>query len=380
MATARTTPLRYSHEEIESKWRRRWSESGINAVRDDDPRPKWYELTMYPYPSGDLHIGHWYAMAPSDAHARFRRMRGYNVLHPMGFDAFGLPAENAAIKRGIHPHTWTMDNIANMRRQLATMGTIYDWDRQVVTCLPEYYRWNQWIFLQLYKRGLAYQGFAPTNWCPSCNTVLANEQVVDGRCERCDSVVTRRDLNQWFFRISDYADELLDHSKIDWPDKINVMQTNWIGRSEGVEVEFDVSHLGLPEKTLSTFTTRIDTIYGVTFVVVAPEHPLVEQLTTSEHRAEVEAYVERARRQTEVERLSTEKEKTGVFVGSECVNRLNGQRVPILVADYVLPTYGSGGRHGRAGPRPAGLRLRETVRATHHRRDRAVRLGRGRAG
>ena len=342
MATVRTTPSRYSHGEIDAKWQKRWAETGANVVRNDDPRPKWYELTMYPYPSGDLHIGHWYAMAPADAHARFQRMRGYNVLHPMGFDAFGLPAENAAIKRGIHPHTWTMDNIANMRRQLATMGAIYDWDRQVVTCLPEYYRWNQWIFLQFYKEGLAYRGFAPANWCPGCNTVLANEQVVDGRCERCDSIVTRRDLNQWFFRITKYADELLDHSKIDWPDKINIMQTNWIGRSEGVEVEFDISHLGLDVETLSTFTTRIDTIFGVTFVVVAPEHPLVEQLTTAEHKAEVEAYVERARQQTEVERLSTEKEKTGVFTGSECVNRLNGQRVPILVADYVLQTYGSG--------------------------------------
>ena len=342
MATVRKAPSRYSHGEIDAKWQKCWAETGANVVRDDDPRPKWYELTMYPYPSGDLHIGHWYAMAPADAHARFRRMRGYNVLHPMGFDAFGLPAENAAIKRGIHPHTWTMDNIANMRRQLATMGTIYDWNRQVVTCLPEYYRWNQWIFLQFYKEGLAYRSFAPANWCPGCNTVLANEQVVDGRCERCDSIVTRRDLNQWFFRITKYADELLDHSKIDWPDKINIMQTNWIGRSEGVEVEFDISHLGLDVEALSTFTTRIDTIYGVTFVVVAPEHPLVDRLTTPDHRAEVETYVERARQQTEVERLSTEKEKTGVFTGSECVNRLTGQRVPILVADYVLLTYGSG--------------------------------------
>ena len=343
MATStKTKERRYSHVEIESKWQARWAKDRIYEVRDDDPRPKWYELTMYPYPSGDIHIGHWYAMAPSDAHARFKKMRGYNVLHPMGFDAFGLPAENAAIKSGIHPFKYTMANIENMRRQLRAMGTIYDWDREIVTCTPDYYRWNQWLFLQFYKEGLAYRDFAPANWCPSCNTVLANEQVEDGRCERCGAEVTHRDLNQWFFRITRYADELLDHSKIEWPEKINLMQTNWIGRSEGVEVEFDISEYGLDQTVLSTFTTRIDTIFGVTFVVLAPEHPLVGNLTTSEHKAEVEAYVRQARRQTEVERLSTEKEKTGVFTGAYCVNRLNGERVPILVGDYVLLTYGTG--------------------------------------
>ena len=342
MTSVRATELRYSHKEIEAKWQGRWAASGLNTVRDDDPRPKWYELTMYPYPSGDLHMGHWYTMAPSDAHARFRRMQGYNVLHPMGFDAFGLPAENAAIQRGIHPYLWTIGNIEKMRGQLRSMGAIYDWDREIVTCQPEYYRWNQWIFLQLYNAGLAFRRFAPANWCPSCNTVLANEQVIDGRCERCDTMVTRRDLNQWFFRITKYADELLDHSQIQWPEKINIMQTNWIGRSDGVEIEFDISHLGLEETTLRTFTTRIDTIYGVTFVVVAPEHPLVERLTAPERKAEVEAYVEEARQQTEVERLSTEKEKTGVFLGTHCINRLNGEKVPILVADYVLLTYGTG--------------------------------------
>ena len=341
--TARATALRFQPREIEAKWQERWTGDNLYQVRDDDPRPKWYELTMYPYPSGDLHIGHWYAMAPADAHARFRRMQGYNVLHPMGFDAFGLPAENAAIKRGVHPRTWTMGNIERMRQQLRSMGAVYDWDREIVTCAPEYYKWNQWLFLQLYKAGLAYRGYAPANWCPSCNTVLANEQVVgDGRCERCDTVVERRELNQWFFRITRYADELLDHSQLDWPEKINVMQTNWIGRSEGVEIEFDISVYELDAKVLKTFTTRIDTIFGVTFVVMAPEHPLVEQLTTPEHRAEVQAYVEQARRQTEVERLSAEKEKTGVFTGAYCVNQLNGERVPILVADYALLTYGTG--------------------------------------
>ena len=342
MAVVRTIEQRFDHRAIDLKWQQRWLEDGSNNVNDDDPRPKWYELTMYPYPSGDLHIGHWYAMSPSDAHARFRRMQGYNVLHPMGFDAFGLNAENAAIQRGIHPHTWTTDNMENMRRQLRSMGTIYDWDREVVTCFPEYYKWNQWFFLQFYKSGLAYRAFAPVNWCPSCQTVLANEQVIDSLCERCDTTVTHRDLNQWFFKITDYAEELLDHSKIDWPEKINRMQDNWIGRSEGVDIEFDISEYGLEEKTITTFTTRIDTVYGVTFVVLAPEHPLVEKLTTPEHKDEVEAYVTQARIQTEIERLSIDKEKTGVFTGSYCVNRLNGERVPILVGDYVLLTYGTG--------------------------------------
>ncbi len=343
MTTASQAEVRYAHAEVEAKWQARWAADDLYAVRDDDPRPKWYELTMYPYPSGDLHVGHWYAMSPSDAHARYRAMQGYNVLHPMGFDAFGLPAENAAISRGVHPYKWTMANIENMRRQLRTMGPIYDWSREVVTCDPDYYRWNQWFFLQFLKSGLAYRAHAPANWCPSCNTVLANEQVVDqGNCERCGSAVSRRDLNQWFFRITQYADELLDHSRIDWPEKVVTMQKNWIGRSEGVEIEFDISEYGLEESVLKTFTTRIDTIFGVTFVVLAPEHPLVESLTTPEHKAEVEAYVEQARHQSEVERLSTEKEKTGVFTGAYCVNRLNGERVPILVADYVLLTYGTG--------------------------------------
>ena len=338
----KSTEFRYQPREIEAKWQERWAGDKLYQVSDDDPRPKWYELTMFPYPSGDLHIGHWYTMAPSDAHARFRRMQDYNVLHPMGFDAFGLNAENAAIKDGVHPAIRTISNIEKMRSQLRSMGTVYDWDREVNTSQPEYYRWNQWLFLKFYEAGLAYRAYAPANWCPKDNTVLANEQVIDGRCERCDTVVTRRELNQWFFRITKYADELLDHSQLDWPDKINIMQTNWIGRSEGVDIEFDISEYGLDEKALTTFTTRIDTIFGVTFVVMAPEHPLVGSLTTPEHKAEVEAYIEQARLQTEVERLSTEKEKTGVFTGAYCVNRLNGERVPILVADYVLLTYGTG--------------------------------------
>ena len=338
----RTTEFRYRPNEIEAKWRERWASDKLYEVRDDDPRPKWYELPMYPYPSGDIHIGHWYMYAPSDARARFMRMKGYNVLHPMGFDAFGLPAENAAIRSGIHPLKSTMDNIDRMRGQLRAMGTMYDWDREIVTSAPEYYRWNQWLFLQLHKAGLAYRAYAPANWCPSCNTVLANEQVIEGLCERCDTPVTHRDMNQWFFRITKYADELLDVSKLEWPEKIRIMQTNWIGRSAGVEIEFDISEHGLEDKAFTTFTTRIDTIYGATFVVIAPEHPLVEKLTAPERGDEVNAYVGQARRQTEVERLSTEKEKTGVFTGAYCVNRLNGERVPILVADYVLLTYGTG--------------------------------------
>ena len=344
MPTApRQVELRYDPVAIDRKWQDRWARDGLHRVQDDDPRPKWYEMTMYPYPSGDLHIGHWYAMAPADCHARFRRMQGYNVLHPIGFDAFGLPAENAAISRGIHPYIWTMSNIENMRKQLASLGAIYDWDREVICCVPEFYRWNQWFFLQLFRHGLAYRANAPVVWCPSCQTVLANEQVIGGACERCDTPVIRRDLEQWFLRITDYADQLLDFDGlVDWPEKILTMQRNWIGRSEGVEIGFDISHANLPRKEIRTFTTRIDTVFGVTFLVLAPEHPLVPSLTTERHRAEVEAYVTRSRQTSEIQRLSTEEEKTGVFLGGYAVNPLNNERIPILIADYVLTTYGTG--------------------------------------
>ena len=342
-STPRLTPLRYDPTELDRKWQQRWAQDNINYVTDEGPRPKWFGLTMYPYPSGDLHVGHWYAMVPSDAHARFMRMKGYNVMHPMGFDAFGLPAENAAITHGIHPHTWTMANIERMRGQLRSMGTIYDWEREVVTCQPEYYRWNQWFFLQFYKKGLAYRASAPVNWCPTCQTVLANEQVVDGKCERTGDVVIRRQMNQWFFGITKYADELLDFSNvIEWPDRIKLMQTNWIGRSEGVQISFDISAIGLDDKDLRTFTTRIDTIFGVTFVVLAPEHPLVEQLTTPEQYNAVHAYIQQAGEASEIDRLSTEREKTGVFTGSYAVNRLNGEKIQIWVGDYVLASYGTG--------------------------------------
>jgi leucyl-tRNA synthetase len=333
----------YNSKEIDKKWQQQWADDRLYEVGEDSPKPKWYALTMFPYTSGDLHIGHWYALAPADVHARFKRLQGYNVLHPMGFDAFGLPAENAAIKRGIHPYQWTMQNVENMRRQLKSIGAIYDWSREVITCQPEYYKWTQWFFLKLYKHGLAYRSKAPVNWCPNCQTVLANEQVVNGGfCERCEATVIRRDLEQWFFRITRYADELMQHDGIDWPERIKVMQRNWVGKSSGTEISFALDHPGVAEKEIRVFTTRADTLFGVTFMALAPEHPLVARLTTPEKKAEVEAYIERARRLTEIERLSTEKEKDGVFTGACVTNRVNGEKVPIWIADYVLPGYGTG--------------------------------------
>lgn len=334
---------KYNPQEIEKKWQDKWAADKLYEVKEDSPRPKFYALTMFPYTSGDLHIGHWYAMAPSDVYARFMRMQGYNVLHPVGFDAFGLPAENAAISRGIHPYTWTMNNVENMRRQLRSIGAIYDWTREVVTCLPEYYKWTQWFFLKLYEADLAYRGEAPVNWCSKCQTVLANEQVVgEGVCERCNTAVIRRHLEQWFFRITKYADELMDHSHIDWPERIAIMQRNWIGKSTGAEISFGLDHPGVETKEIRVFTTRPDTIFGVTFFVLAPEHPLVPHLTTTERKAEVEKYIIQTQRQTEIERTSTDKEKTGVFLGSYVIDKLNGEKVPIFIADYVLLSYGTG--------------------------------------
>ncbi len=334
---------KYNPQDIEKKWQARWEADHIYEAHETSERPKWYALTMFPYTSGDLHIGHWYAMAPSDVHARFKRMKGYNVLHPIGFDSFGLPAENAAIKRGIHPHTWTMRNIENMRRQLKSIGASYDWSREVITCLPEYYKWTQWFFLKLYEAGLAYRAEAPANWCSQCKTVLANEQVVgEGVCERCGTPVIRKDLEQWFFRITKYADELLEFQGMEWPERVKLMQRNWIGKSVGVEISFGLDVQGVSEKEIKVFTTRPDTIFGVTFMVLAPEHPLVDKLTTREHKEEVRDYIEWARGQTEIERLSTEKEKTGVFTGAYAINKLNGEKVPIWIADYVLLSYGTG--------------------------------------
>ncbi|MBI2852376.1 MAG: leucine--tRNA ligase [Chloroflexi bacterium] len=334
--------VRYNPREIESKWQEKWAEDRLYEVTEDGSQPKWYALTMFPYTSGDLHIGHWYAMAPSDVHARFKRMQGYNVLHPMGFDAFGLPAENAAIKRGIHPYTWTMQNVENMRRQLKSIGAIYDWSREVITCLPEYYKWTQWFFLKLYEHDLAYRGKAPVNWCPQCRVVLANEQVIDGKCWRCDAEVVHRDLEQWLFRITRYADELKEHDGIDWPERIKIMQRNWVGRSEGADVSFSLDHPGVAEKDIRVFTTRPDTLFGVTFMVLAPEHPLVAKLTMPDRKAAIEEYIERSRRETDIERLSAEKEKDGAFTGAYVTNRVNGEKVPVWIADYVLLTYGTG--------------------------------------
>jgi leucyl-tRNA synthetase len=333
----------YNPVTIEQKWRARWAADNLYRVPDRSPKPKWYALTMFPYTSGDLHIGHWYAMAPSDVHARFKRMQGYNVLHPMGFDAFGLPAENAAIKRGIHPRDWTMKNVENMRRQLRTLGAVYDWEREVVTCLPDYYKWTQWFFLKFYQAGLAYRAKAAVSWCPKCQTVLANEQVVgEGVCDRCETPVVKKDLAQWFLRITRYADELLRMDDIDWPERIKLMQANWIGRSTGADITFPLEKPAGNETGIKIFTTRPDTLFGVTFMVLAPEHPLVTRLTTPAQQAEVEAYVDQARRRTEMERATAEREKTGVFLGSYATNPANGEKVPVWIADYVLPTYGYG--------------------------------------
>jgi len=332
---------RYDAQEIDRKWQQRWEETGIYQADEDSDRPKHYALTMYPYPSGDLHVGHWYPMTPTDAHARYMRMKGYHVLYPMGFDAFGLPAENAAIRNNIHPKEWTYANIRRMEGQLRTMGASFDWRREIITCDPEYYRWNQWFFLQFYRKGLAYRAFSPVDWCPSCNTTLAREQVLgqDRECERCGTAVIKRELNQWFFRITNYAEELLDFSKLDWPERIIASQRNWIGRSEGAEFAFQVKDSA---ESFRVFTTRPDTIYGVTFCVVAPEHPLVRCLVTPERQAEVDAYVFQASRQSETDRLSTEKERTGVFTGAYAVHPLTGAGVPIYIGDYVLMSYGTG--------------------------------------
>jgi len=337
---ARTRAERYVPQTVENKWQKRWEEDELYRSEIDESKPKHYALTMLPYPSGDLHIGHWYAMAPSDAHARYMRMRGYNVLFPMGFDAFGLPAENAAIKKGIHPHEWTMGNVENMRKQLRSMGAMFDWEREAVSCLPGYYKWSQWFFLKAYEMGLAYRAFAPVDFCPKCNTTLAREQVwgEDRHCERCGTPVIKKELNQWFYRITDYAEELLDFSSIDWPDRVVTMQKNWIGKSTGAEVTFK-SERG---DDIVVFTTRPDTLWGATFMVLAPEHPLVDALTTPDYRGVVTEYQQQAQRRSEIERLAVEKDKTGVFIGAYAINPVNDERIPIYVADYVMMTYGTG--------------------------------------
>jgi leucyl-tRNA synthetase len=347
----RTTPAssispvhaeRYDPAVIEEKWRERWERDNLYRVDDDAPGDKWYSLTMYPYPSGVLHIGHWYAFAVPDVYARLQRMRGYNVLFPMGFDAFGLPAENAAIRHGIHPAIWTFENIAAMRQQYRQMGAMIDWSREIATCTPDYYHWNQWLFLQMLERGLAYRAKGAVWWCPQDQTVLANEQVLEGNiCERCGAEVFKRDLEQWYFRITDYAEELLhDTEALDWPERVKTMQRNWIGRSEGARLRFMLE----TGDALEVFTTRPDTVWGATFMVLAPEHPLVAKITTPDRQADVDAYIDQARRQTEIERMSTDeaRARTGVFTGGYAVNPVTDERIPVWIADYVLMGYGTG--------------------------------------
>jgi len=330
----------YKPEEIEPKWQKQWDDDGIYHADIDNEKPKFYALTMLPYPSGDLHIGHWYAMTPSDARARFKQMQGYNVLFPMGFDAFGLPAENAAIQRGIHPKQWTFHNIEKMRRQLKSMGAMIDWRREAISADPEYYRWTQWFFIKFFENNLAYQKEAPVDFCPHCNTTLAREQVQgeDRHCERCDTPVIKKNLKQWFFRTTDYADELLDFSGMDWPEQVQTLQTNWINRSEGSSVIFKTEH----GDEIEVFTTRPDTLWGATFMVLAPEHPLVEKVTTPAQAQAVASYQDQAKRMGDIQRETTDREKTGVFTGGYAVNPVNDENIPIWIADYVLMSYGTG--------------------------------------
>ncbi len=343
---ARARAERYEPQAFEPKWQARWAELRLHDTDlDDTSRPRYYLLTMYPYPSGALHIGHWYIVTPTDAIARYRRMHGDNVFLPIGFDAFGLPAENAAIKNRINPRDWTGENMDNMRRQFRSMGATFAWDNEVVTCEPEYYRWNQWMFTKFLENGLAYRSVSPVDWCPNDGT-LAREQVegADRHCWRCGAKVEKRELPQWYLRITDYADELLNFEGIDWPEPIRIMQTNWIGRSTGAEVVFKTApsahHAG--GEDVRVFTTRPDTLFGATFMVLAPEHPLVAAITSPERRAEVDAYVAAAATKSEIDRLSADREKTGVYTGGDAINPVNGERIPVYVADYVLGGYGTG--------------------------------------
>lgn len=329
------------NKEIDKKWQKIWDEKKISSFDKNKVDKKYYCLEMFSYPSGaKLHVGHWYNYGPVDTFARFKKMQGYEVFQPMGFDAFGLPAENYAIKTGIHPYDSTMKNIETMEAQLKAMGAMFNWDAEVVTCKEDYYKWTQWLFLKLYEMGLAYRKKANVNWCPSCNTVLANEQVIDGLCERCNSVVTKKDLTQWFFKITDYAEELLSGlNELDWPEKTKKIQTNWIGKSTGSIATFKVDG---KEISFDVFTTRIDTICGVSYVVIAPEHDIVDKITTEEQKTKVEEYKEKCKIITEIDRLSEDREKTGVFTGSYAINPVTGKKVQIWIADYVLATYGTG--------------------------------------
>ncbi len=329
----------YQPHAIEVKWQRKWDETQLYRSRVDWDKPKHYALTMLPYPSGDLHIGHWFAMTPSDARARWMRMKGYNVLFPMGFDAFGLPAEQAAISRNIHPWKWTYANLERMRLQLRSMGAMFDWEREAVSCTPEYYRWSQWFFKKFYEHGIAYRGSALVNWSETLQTVLANEQVIDGKDERTGQPVAQKMMEQWFFAITKYADELLNFEGMDWPESIKIMQTNWIGRSEGARATF---HTEVNRHPIEIYTTRPDTLWGATFMVLAPEHDLVAQITTDAQREVVDAYIEQTALETEIERMVADRDKTGVFTGAYAINPVNDERIPIWIADYVMITYGTG--------------------------------------
>ena len=332
---------RYDFRTIEQKWQKYWEENDVFHTDENSDKEKYYVLEMFPYPSGKLHMGHVRNYSIGDVIARYMRMKGMNVLHPMGWDSFGLPAENAAIKNGIRPDIWTHDNIAEMKNQLKSLGLSYDWDREVATCKEEYYKWTQWLFIQFFNKGLAYKKKNPVNWCPSCQTVLANEQVVDGVCERCKSPVGKKELSQWYFKITDYAERLLDDlDKLPgWPEKVKLMQKNWIGKSVGAEVDFDI--VGHDEK-MKIFTTRPDTLYGVTFMVLAPEHPLVKELITPEHQAEVDVFMDKLQYLSDIDRNSTTLEKEGCFTGSYAVNPLTGKNVPVYIANYILMDYGTG--------------------------------------
>ena len=332
----------YFPQEIEKKWQKIWEETGAFKTPDDSDKPKYYALSMFPYPSGKLHMGHVRNYTITDVIARFKKAQGFNVLHPIGWDSFGLPAENAAMKHGANPEKWTDENIAYMTKQLKMLGLSYDWDREVATCKPEYYKWTQWLFLQLYKKGLAYKKEAAVNWCNDCGTVLANEQVIDGKCWRCDSVVEKKYLSQWFLKITDYADILLeDLDKLPgWGDNVKTMQANWIGKSHGAIIKFKVKEI--PGMEVPVYTTRPDTVYGITYLVVAPEYKDIEKLTTPEHKDKVEAYRANARKMSEIERLSTDRTKTGVPLGTHCINPFNGEEFPLWTADYALVEYGTG--------------------------------------
>ena len=333
---------RYSPQDIESKWQKKWEEGKVYKTEADASRPKYYALEMFPYPSGNLHMGHVRNYAIGDVMARYKTMEGFNVLHPMGFDSFGMPAENAAIKHGVKPADWTYSNIENMEKQQKKLGLSYDWDREVKTCDPSYYKWTQWLFELFYKRGLAYKKKASVNWCDTCGTVLANEQVIDGKCWRCDHEVHKKDLSQWFLKITDYADVLLkDLDKLKgWPERVKTMQDNWIGRSEGLEFNLEAPELGT---SIAAYTTRPDTVYGITFLALAAEHPLVDKICENNPKAEeIQAFVKRTRNQSEIERTSSESEKEGIFTGAYCINPFNGNKVQIWVTNYVLADYGTG--------------------------------------